>query len=48
MPNLGAIELLIVLIVLIGIPVAVGLGLYWFVRKAVANGRRDTLERQDT
>jgi len=46
--NLQPIELLIVLTVVIGIPVAIGLGLYWVIRKAVADGRRDTMERQDT
>jgi hypothetical protein len=45
MLNLAPLELLILLVVLVGIPVAVGFGLYWLIRKAVADGQRETQER---
>ena len=45
MLNLAPLELLILLFVLVGIPAAVGFGLYWLIRKAVADGRRDAQER---
>ena len=41
MINLEPFELLLFLLVVVATPAAVGLGLYWVIRKAVADGGRD-------
>jgi hypothetical protein len=45
MVNLALPDFLILLTVLVGLPTAVGFGLYWLIRKAVADGNTDALQR---
>ena len=48
MINLEPFELLLLLVVAVAIPATVGLGLYWVIRKAVADGRRDAQRAEDS